>query len=115
MGPCLYEGMGEPSLIATLNAWGSARDREMLGLKADLGATQVGVSTAFEQAQETLLAIVAAFRAEAETMRQQTFYEAQQAIARPAHVAVSAPPNRDHEDTPHLAGRRHRPIAHTHT
>ena len=70
VGPCLYEGMGEPSLIATLNAWGSARDRELLGLKADLGATQVGVSTAFEQAQETLLAIVAAFRAEAETMRQ---------------------------------------------
>ena len=54
MGPCLFEGMGEQSLIATLNAWGIARDREMLELKTNLGATQVGVSSAFDQAKETL-------------------------------------------------------------
>ena len=36
LGPCLFEGMGEPSLISTLNAWGTARDREMLELKTHL-------------------------------------------------------------------------------
>ncbi len=77
LGPCLYEHMGEPALIAALNAWGSARDREALALRADLSATQVGVSGAFEQAQETVLSIVAAFRIEAQTMRQPPFYEAQ--------------------------------------
>ena len=76
LGPCLYERMGEEALVAALNAWGSARDREALALRADLAATQVGVSTAFEQAQGTLLGIVEAFRAEAEMMRQQTYYEA---------------------------------------
>ncbi len=69
LGPCLFEGMGEASLVERLNAWGVARDREVLDLRADLGATQFGVSTAFEQAKETLLSIVTDFRPEAETMR----------------------------------------------
>ena len=71
MGPGLTEGMGEASLVACLNSWGAARDREMLAIKTELGATQVGVSSAFDQARETLLAIVTNFRAEAEAMRQQ--------------------------------------------
>jgi hypothetical protein len=83
MGPGLVEGMGEQSLIATLNAWGAARDRETLELKANLSATQVGVSSAFDQAKETLLAIVINFRAEAETMRQHGQYEAAQSVCAP--------------------------------
>ena len=50
LGPALYEHMGETALLAALNAWGSARDREALALRADLSATQVGVCGAFEQA-----------------------------------------------------------------
>jgi hypothetical protein len=90
LGPCLYEHMGEPAFIAALNAWGSARDREALELRADLSATQVGVSGAFEQAQETVLGIVAAFRNEVVTMRQQTHHEAQQSIARLEQVVAEA-------------------------
>ena len=82
MGPCLREGMGEASMIAQLNAWGAARDRDMLSLRADLSATQVGVSEAFTQAQEAARAIVSDFRLEAATMRQQGQNEAAQAIAR---------------------------------
>ncbi len=62
LGPCLVEGMGELSMIAQLNAWGAARDRDMLSLRADLSTTQVGVSAAFTQAQEALLTIVTDFR-----------------------------------------------------
>ena len=40
------------------------------GLEADLGATQAGVSTAFDQARAALLTIIANFRTEAEAMRQ---------------------------------------------
>ena len=54
LGPGLVEGMGEASLIATLNAWGATRDREMLDLKANLLATQVGVSATFDQAKDCL-------------------------------------------------------------
>ncbi len=38
-GPCLYVDMGEPALIAALNAWGSARDREVEALRSDLATT----------------------------------------------------------------------------
>ena len=65
LGPCLFEGMGEASMMERLNSWGVARDRELLDLRADLGATQVGVATAFEQAKEALLGIVTDFRLEA--------------------------------------------------
>ncbi len=62
LGPCLYEQMGEGALVAALNAWGSARDREALALRADLATTQAGVAAAFEQAQTgvsaTLLGLI---------------------------------------------------------
>ena len=58
LGPCLVEGMGEASLVERLNAWGMARNREVLDLKANLLATHVGVSSTFDQAKEALLAIV---------------------------------------------------------
>ncbi len=104
LGPCLFEGMGEPSLISTLNAWGTARDREMLELKASLGATQVGVSSAFDQAKETLLAIVTNFRAEAETMRQQGQYEAAQSVARLEQVVGEARAKFDVQDARFASG-----------
>ena len=90
LGPCLYESMGEQALIAALNAWGAARDRELVELRTDLSATQVGVSTAFDQAKEALLAIVTNFRGEAATMRQQHQYEAAQSVARLEQVVVEA-------------------------
>ncbi len=39
LGPGLFEGMGEASMVACLNAWGIARDSELLDLKANLSAT----------------------------------------------------------------------------
>ncbi len=56
--------------IGRLNAWGLARDRDMLGRRGDLGASQVGVSATFQQAQEALLVIVTDFRLEAVALRQ---------------------------------------------
>ncbi len=98
LGPCLVEGMGESALIANLNAWGSARDQELLDLRAGLGVTQVGVSAAFEQAKEALLSIVASFRGEAETLRQHGQYEAAQSVARLELVAREARTQFDAQD-----------------
>jgi hypothetical protein len=50
--------MGEATTVAVLNSWGATRDAELVALKADLGATQAGVTTAFEQARGALLTIV---------------------------------------------------------
>ena len=82
LGPCLFVGMGEASMVEQMNSWGAARDQETLDLRSNLAATQVVVSTAFDQAKETLYAIVVDFRAEAETMRQHGQYEASQSVAR---------------------------------
>ncbi len=94
LGPCLHARMGEEALVTALNAWGSARDREALALRADLTATQAGVQAAFEQAQAgvstTLLNIIEAFRTEVEVMRQQTYYEAQQSLTRLEQVVSEA-------------------------
>ena len=74
-GPCLYVEMGEAALVAALNAWGSARDRDAEALRADLATTQAVVERTFDQAQAgvsaTLLSIIEAFRAEAGMMQQQ--------------------------------------------
>ena len=63
-GPCLYEHMGEAALMATLIAWGSARDREAEAPRADLAATQAVVEMTCDQAQAgvsaTLLKIIKA-------------------------------------------------------
>ncbi len=98
IGPCLFEGMGEASLVERLNAWGIARDREMLDLKANLSLTQVGVSSAFDQAKEALLTIVSNFRAEAEATRQQGHYEAAQSVARLEQVVAEARTRFDAQD-----------------
>ncbi len=90
LGPALFEGMGETALVAALNAWGGGMHREVLSLRADLGATQVHVSSAFEQAQGAVLELVAAFRIEVAAMRQQSAYEAQQSLARLVQVVDEA-------------------------
>ncbi len=82
LGPGLVVGMGETDMVAALNAWGATRDRELVQLKADLGATQVVVSTAFDQAKEALFAIVTDFRIEAGTMRHDSQIEAAQSLSR---------------------------------
>ena len=108
LGPCLNARMGEEALVMALNAWGSARDREALALRADLAATQAGVAAAFEQAQAgvsaTLVGIIEAFRAEAEMMRQQTGYEAQQSLARLEQVVSEARVRFGEQDARFAAG-----------
>ncbi len=60
MGPALSENMGEAALMAALNAWGGAMHGEVLALRADLGATQSGVASAFAAAEETVLPLICA-------------------------------------------------------
>ena len=86
VGPGLTTDMGPDATVAALNAWGSARDRELVQLRADLGNTQVVVASAFEQAKETLQAIVANFRVEAATLRSSRAVEATQSLSRPQQV-----------------------------
>ena len=90
LGPALHVDMGEPALVAALNAWGSGMHREVLALRADVGATQVSVSGAFVQAQEAVLELVTAFRIEVVAMRQTTMYEAQQSLSRLEQVVDEA-------------------------
>ncbi len=94
LGPCLYEQMTEAALVTALNAWGSTRDREALALRADLTATQAGVAAAFEQAQAgvsaTLLGIIEAFGAAAESMPLHAGLDAQQPSAPPDQLAGEA-------------------------
>ena len=90
LGPCLVEGMGEANMVERMNTWGAIRDQELLDLRSNLVATQVAVSTTFDQAKETLLGIVVNFRAEAETLRQHGQYEGTQSVARPAQVVAEA-------------------------
>jgi hypothetical protein len=90
LGPDLWEDMGEAAFVDQLNAWGSSMHREVLALRTDLSATQVGVSGAFVQAQEAVRELVAQFRIEVLAMRQTTMYEAQQSLSRLEQVVEEA-------------------------
>ncbi len=90
LGPALFEQMGEPALVAALNARGGAMRGEVLALRADLGATHAAVSGAFVQAQEAVHDLVTTFRIEVVAMRQTTMYEAQQSLARLEQVVEEA-------------------------
>ena len=107
-GPCLQVDMGEPALIAALNAWGSARDREVDELRYDLAATKAVVEMTFDQAQAgvsaTLLNIIEAFRAEAAMMQQQANLKAQQSLARLTQVVSEARTRFDVQDARFGAG-----------
>jgi hypothetical protein len=98
LGPGLTEGMGEASLVAALNAWGAARDHDLLDLQADLGSTRVGVSAAFDQAKEALQRIVTDFRVEAEALRQHGQYEAASSVGRLEQVVIEARTRFDAQD-----------------
>ena len=90
LGPGLAPGMSEAEVFERLNGWGIARDGDLLDLKANLVQTQAVVATTFDQARATLMGIVVDFRAEAETMRQHSLYEATQGLARLEHVVAEA-------------------------
>jgi hypothetical protein len=89
-GPDLWEDMGEQAFVEALNAWGGGMHREVAALRTDLSATQVSVSSAFVQAQETVRELVSAFRVEVLTMRQTTMVEAQQSLERLTQVVEEA-------------------------
>ena len=80
LGPCLYPGMGEAAMCEKLNSWGVAHDRELISLRADLGAAHTGVMGAFASAETALVSIAADRRLEAEAKRQGARHEAAQAI-----------------------------------
>ena len=88
VGPGLTIGMSETEVFNRLNGWGIARDGDLRELRDNLVQTQTVVSATFEQARAALLAIVVDFRAEAETMRQNSFAEASQGLARLALVVT---------------------------
>ena len=90
LGPDLWEDMGEVAFIENLNAWGSGLHREVLTLRADLSATQAGVSGAFGQAQEAVRDLVTAFRIQVVAMRQTTMHAAAQSLANLEHVVEEA-------------------------
>ncbi len=99
LGPCLFVGMGEASMVEQLNAWGISRDQELLDLRANLAGTQVIISASFDQATAAaLLAIVVDFRNEAATMRQHSQSEAAQSVARLEHVVAEARQRFDAQD-----------------
>jgi hypothetical protein len=103
-GPCLREEMSAADTVAALNAWGSARDREAQALRADLMATQLGITGAFSQAQVVIVDLVAAFRVEVTAMRQATLFEAQQSLALLEQVVTEARTRFDEQDVRFTAG-----------
>ncbi len=90
MGPGLAPGMNDAEVFERLNAWGIARDGDLQDLAGNLARTQDVVSATFEQARATLVGIVEAFRTEAEVMRQNSYTEAAQGLARLEQVVIEA-------------------------
>ncbi len=82
LGPALAQGMSEAEVFERLNAWGIARDGELVDLRSTLTSLQTAVGATFVEARTTLMSIVVDFRGEAETLRQHSLYEANQGLAR---------------------------------
>ena len=82
LGPGLMQGMSEAEAFERLNAWGIARDGELVDLRSTLTSLQTAVGATFVEARTTLMSIVVDFRGEAETLRQHSLYEANQGLAR---------------------------------
>jgi hypothetical protein len=97
-GPGLTTDMGPDATVAALNAWGSARDRELVQLRADLEATQTIVASTFEQAKSTLQGMVDNFRAETASLRYDTQVEAAQSLSRLQAVVGEARARFDAQD-----------------
>ncbi len=112
VGPCLTVGMGEAATVASLNAWGAARDSELIQLRlvvaahagelaqlrGDLGTTQTVVASAFEQAKAQLQAIVDSFRVEAAKLRYDGEVSAAQALSNLEQVVGEARARFDAQD-----------------
>ncbi len=101
LGPGLVQGMSEAQAFERLNAWGIARDGELVDLKSNLTNLQSAVGTTFAEARATLLQIVVDFRGEAETLRQHSHYEAQQGLANLEQVVAEARQRFDTQDARH--------------
>ncbi len=95
------QGMSEAQAFERLNAWGIARDGELVDLKSNLTNLQSVVGATFAEARTTLLQIVVDFRGEAETLRQHSHYEAQQGLANLEHVVAEARQRFDAQDARH--------------
>ncbi len=112
VGPCLTVGMGEAATVASLNAWGAARDSELIQLRlvvaahagelgqlrGDVGLTQTVVASAFEQAQAALQAIVDNFRVEAAKLRYDGEVAAAQSLSNLEQVVGAARARFDAQD-----------------
>ncbi len=98
LGPGLAPGMGEAEAFERLNAWGVARDGELVDLRSSIANTQTVVGTMFAEARGTLMTIVHDFRLEAETTRNHSAYEATQTLARLEQVVSEARARFDAQD-----------------
>ena len=98
LGPGLALGMGDAEVFDRLNAWGIARDGELLDVRSGLANTQAAVGATFAEARGTLMQIVHDFRLEAETMRNHGAYEAAQSLARLNQVVTEARARLDAQD-----------------
>ena len=98
LGPQLAIGMLDAQVFERLNAWGVARDGQLLDLRAALANTQAAVGATFMEARGTLLQIVHDFRLEAETMRSHGAYESAQSLARLDQVVSEARVRFDAQD-----------------
>jgi hypothetical protein len=90
MGPGLAPGMSDTEVFERLNAWGISRDGDLRDISDNLAQTQATVAATFEQARSALLAIIIDFRGEAEMMRQNSYAEAAQGLARLELVVTEA-------------------------
>ncbi len=98
----LAAGMSDVEVFERLNAWGIARDGELVDLRSSLTNTQSVVGSAFTEARATIMTIVGDFRLEAETLRQHSLYEAHQGLARLEHVVTEARQRFDAQDARHV-------------
>ena len=89
-GPGLVSGMTQDQIFDRLNEWGIARDCDLQELTDNLVQTQAVLSATFEQARTALMSIVTDFRTESELMRQNSYAEAAQGLARLELVVTEA-------------------------
>ena len=94
--------MSDGEVFERLNAWGIARDGELVDLRSSLTNTQSVVGSAFTEARATIMTIVGDFRLEAETLRQHGLYEAHQGLGRLEHVVAEARLRFDAQDARHV-------------
>ena len=98
LGPGLAPGMTDAEVFERLNAWGVARDSELVDLRSSLASTQAIVDGTFTEARGTPMTIVHDFRREAEATRNHSVYEAAQSLACLERVVAEARARFDAQD-----------------